>query len=139
MSSTFYKRVGALIFFIILSLSLKAQDHVPVNGVRDDRNSIYAFENATIHKTGSDILENGMLLVQDGKIVYVGPRKEAPRGSVLLDLNGQHIYPSFIDLYSQYGIIAKKPGKEARRRGPQLDRSRKGPVYWNDAIRADYS
>ena len=45
------------------------------------------------------------LLIQDDKILQmVDSIIDIPKGAVITDLKGDFIYPSFIDLYSNYGI-----------------------------------
>jgi len=54
-----------------------------------------------------------------------------PAQSVVTDLSGKTIYPSFIDLYSDFGV--NTPKSEGGGRGSQYDPSREG-FYWNDHI-----
>lgn len=51
-------------------------------------------------------IENGDLLVEDGRIVYVGPRREWPEASerLVIDATGKHITPGLIDAHSHTGI-----------------------------------
>ncbi|MDQ3190835.1 MAG: amidohydrolase family protein, partial [Bacteroidota bacterium] len=129
-----------LAFIILFSFKTSfAQETFPVNGVKDKRDLIwYAFTNATIVSDYKTILPNSTLLIRDGIIVASGTKVAIPKGAVVIDLNGKFIYPSFIDLYSNYGVPQAK-GKEKRGRGdgPQMESSQKGPFNWNEAIRPD--
>ena len=101
------------IFFIILIyfLSLEnllAQETFPINGVEDNRENYYAFFNANIVVDYNTTVENGTLIIKNGKIISVGKDINIPNGVRKFDLNGNFIYPSFIDLYSDYGIVKNK-------------------------------
>ena len=104
------------IFFIILIcfLSLEnlfAQETFPINGVEDNRENYYAFFNANIVVDYNKTVENGTLIIKNGKIISVGEDINIPNGVRKFDLNGNFIYPSFIDLYSDYGIAKNKSNR----------------------------
>ncbi|OIQ40572.1 MAG: amidohydrolase [Bacteroidetes bacterium MedPE-SWsnd-G1] len=126
--------LGCLFIFIITSI--KAQDYFPTNtSVKTINNSITVFTNATIHTDPSNFITNGTLIIQNEKIISVGKNLDIPKNAIVIDLNGKHIYPSFIDLYSNFGIAkSKRPSSSSRR--PQYDATRKG-YYWNDHILTD--
>ncbi|PWL38348.1 amidohydrolase [Flagellimonas aquimarina] len=115
------------------SVSLFAQDYFPKNdGVKTKNNNYMAFTNAKIYVTPNQIIENGTLLIQNGKVIQVGNTVSIPKNTVVEDLEGKYIYPSFIDVFSSFGV--KKPKKaESRGRSAQYNASREG-FYWNDHI-----
>lgn len=124
-----------LSFFIALTFSQTAngQTTFPVNGVADNDAIVYAFTNATIHVDAKTTIENGVLLVKEGRIVGVGSGISAPEGAVVEDVTGKHIYPSLIDPFSTYGV--KQPEKKkGGKPGPQYDPIKKGAFAWNDAL-----
>ncbi|MCH5721163.1 hypothetical protein [Niabella hibiscisoli] len=98
---------------LLLGLAeLRAQVTYPVNGIADERSRYYAFTNATIVKDGNTSLSNATLVIKDGKVVAVG-NVSVPDASVVVDCKGQFIYPSFVDIYSDYGIaVPQRPGGE---------------------------
>lgn len=127
------------LFLVLMLLSvslLQAQDYFPTNtGVKTTKNTTVAFTNAKIYVTPTNIIKKGTLLVKDGKIVSVGKSVSIPEGAKTVDLEGKTIYPSFIDLYSDFGV--KKPKRASRNnRSPQYDAGRTGH-YWNDHIRPE--
>lgn len=64
----------------------------------------FALTNATIHVGNGEVIENGMVLVSNGKIVDVRPT--APIADVaVFDCKGQHIYPGLILSSSQLGLV----------------------------------
>lgn len=129
------------LFFCVLfcaSLSMQAQEYFPKNdGVKAGVNTNYTvFKNAKIHVDPSTTISNGMFAVRDGKITAIGKSIKVPPNSVVVDLQGKEVYPSFIDLNTNFGI--KKPKREGPqgRSNPQYDPSREG-YYWNDHIRPE--
>ncbi|SFS49632.1 Imidazolonepropionase [Zhouia amylolytica] len=117
-----------------LSFSVFSQEYFPKNdGVKTSKNSYTAFTNAKIYVTPTEVLENATLLIQKGKVIAAGTSIEVPDNSITINLEGKYIYPSFIDIYSEFGV--EKP-KRQRSSGPQYDASRKG-YYWNDHIIPD--
>lgn len=64
----------------------------------------FALTNATIHVGNGQVIENGMVLVSNGKIIDVRPT--APIADVaVIDCKGQHIYPGLILANSQLGLV----------------------------------
>ncbi len=112
------------------SFSLFAQDYFPSNsGVIANNSNYTAFTNATIHVSPNQIIENGTLLIKGGKVVSVGESVSIPKNTTTIDLSGKTIYPSFIDMYTTFGVT--KPKRSGN--GPQYGASRSG-FYWNDHI-----
>src|SRR6056297_548699 len=88
------------------SLGMQAQEYFPKNdAVKAEVNTNYTvLKNAKIHVDPSTVIDNGMLAIKDGKITAVGKSVSIPANSVVIDLKGKEVYPSFIDLFSHFGI-----------------------------------
>ncbi len=115
-----------------------AQETFPVNGVTDSRNGSYAFTHATIVKNASVTLTNATLVIKNGKIVAVGTNITVPADATVIDCKDKYIYPSFIDIYSDYGMPAPSaPGARNVSATPQLSTNQKGAYGWNQAIHTD--
>ncbi|SDR95384.1 amidohydrolase family protein [Gramella sp. MAR_2010_147] len=115
--------------------SVQAQEYFPKNDGVKTRNTNYTvFKNAKIHVDPQTVINNGMFAIREGKITAVGKSINIPKNSMVIDLKGKEVYPSFIDLYSDFGI--PKPKRAEGGNGPQYDASREG-YYWNDHIRPD--
>ena len=115
-----------------------AQTGFPVNGVADPRSGIYAFTNATIVKDPQTTVQNASLVIRDGKIVAVGSGIAIPKEAIVVDCKGKFIYPSFIDIYSDYGTPAVPPPSRFSFSGPaQLTSNQKGAYGWNQALKSD--
>mgnify|MGYP000650705629 FL=1 len=93
-----------------------AQDNATPNGVADDRNNAYAYTNATIYQTNGEFLQDGTMLVSNGEIVEINSSAAAPEGYFEIDLEGDFIYPGFIDAYSGYGMpeVESESGRSFR-------------------------
>ncbi len=115
------------------SAFLFAQDYFPENdGVKANNNNYTAFTNAKIFVTPTEVITKGTLLIQNGKVVSVGTAVNLPANTVTINLEGKSVYPSFIDVYSKFGVEQPKR-KPGGRRSPQYDAAREG-FYWNDHI-----
>ncbi len=132
------------IFFFTLSVfsfAVSAQTTFPVNGVHDKNHNYTAFKNATIFLDGDRKIENATMLINDGKIVQIGNAVVIPKNTVVYDLTGKYIYPSFIDLYSDYGLpSSKKPKKGNEENHPNVkkEETKKGAYGWNPAIHPEF-
>lgn len=124
--------------FVTVVFQAIAQITYPVNGVADPRTGTYAFINASIVKDANTVIANGTLIIKDGKITAVG-KASVPEGYVVIDCKGKFIYPSFIDIFSDYGIpIPQRTGGQTSFFGPQqLTTNTKGPFAWNQAIKSE--
>jgi imidazolonepropionase-like amidohydrolase len=127
-----------LIFYCIVTLTVSAQQTFPVNGVQDYREDYIAFTHATIVKDSKTILKDATLIIKQGKIISVGNNITVPKDAASIDCKGKYIYPSFIDLMSDYGITVKEQPKRARNYyQAQFVSDTKGAYGWNQAIRPE--
>jgi imidazolonepropionase-like amidohydrolase len=140
----FISKLVLVLAFFPMSNALIAQVTFPDNGVDDPRHVYYAFTNATIVKDGVTTLTNATLVVKDRKIVAVGTNIKVPVGAVEVDCKDKFIYPSFIDIYADYGIPAPPAQQGGGGQGgggffapQQITSSAKGPQGWNQAIKSD--
>ncbi len=112
---------------------MTAQEYFPANdGVKSRNNNYTAFTNAKIFVSPTQIFEKATLLIQNGKVVQAGPNVVLPKNTVVVDLAGKWVYPSFIDLYSKLGVEQVKRETRAGR-SDQYGPTREG-YYWNDHI-----
>ncbi|MDT0606985.1 amidohydrolase family protein [Croceitalea rosinachiae] len=121
------------IALLLCGATLFAQDYFPKNdGVKSKNNNYIAFTNAKIYVSPVQVINKGTLLIQNGKVVQVGTSVTIPKNAVIEDLNGKSIYPSFIDVFSGFGV-EKAKRNPARGRSTQYEATREG-FYWNDHI-----
>ena len=123
--------------FALFAFAAKAQQTFPVNGTHDIRHNYYAFTHARIYQDYAHVIDDATLLVHDGVIVDAGTGITLPEGTVTYDCKGKTIYPSFIDLYTSYGMPVIPPDKRpARGRYPQMNTATPGAFSSNQAIRS---
>lgn len=127
------KRLLLALVFICLGTALQGQEYFPKSdGVKSNNNNFTAFTNAKVYVTPTQIIDNATLLIQNGKVVQVGKTVSLPKNSVIIDASGKYIYPSFIDIYSDFGV--EKPKKlPVSGRSAEYNPEREG-FYWNDHI-----
>ncbi len=125
-------KILQIIIALVLCSPIFAQETFPVNGVSDNFKPIYAFTNATIISSPGVEFKNSTLLIQGNKILALDSNLNIPKGAIIYDLNGDYIYPSFIDLYSDYGLPKAKQDKYNYR--PQYKSNKAGAYHWNEAI-----
>lgn len=119
-----------LFIFIVNSIFVSAQETFMVNGTHNKNHTTYAFTHATIYVDYTTKIEDATLIIRDGKIVEAAKKIEIPKGAVVYDLKGKFIYPSFIDLYADYGMPAPEKKKQPR----TTTSNKKGAFNWNQAI-----
>ena len=64
----------------------------------------FLIRGATVHPVASAEIQNGSVLVRDGKIVGVGRNLSAPKGTRVIEGKGLHVYPGLIDSATQMGL-----------------------------------
>ena len=141
------------LFFLLLLLSLRIhaqQDDAPVVGVSDKRVEVYGFKKARVVVDYQTTLENSDILISNGRIEAIGTNLTFPKGTVIYDLTGKTVYPSFVDAYAgNYGIKVQNPASETNpfaaffsppQRGGSLVATPEPRIadYWNDGINASY-
>jgi imidazolonepropionase-like amidohydrolase len=143
------------LFFLLLLFSLRLlaqQDDAPVAGVSDKRVEVYGFKNARVVVDYQTTLENTDILISKGRIEAVGTNLSFPKGTIITDLTGKTVYPSFVDAYAgNFGIKAQTPSAESNPFAafftpPQTGRTGTQSAapeariadYWNDGINATY-
>ncbi len=129
--------IAVLLLPLLIVFSGTAQETYPTNGVKDIRSGHYALTNATIHTSYNKSMENATLIIKDGIIQTVSPNFSVPVGAVKIDMGGNHIYPAFIELLSDYGMPEVEKGGSSRSQRPQFVSKKKGPYAWNEAIRPE--
>lgn len=135
------RRLKLLFSGLLFASLLQAQETFQVNGVGDKRDGCYAFTNATIVKDAQTTLTNAILVIRDGKIVSVGNGVAIPKDAVVVDCKDKFIYPSFIDIFSDYGMpqqARQQAGGGFNFNAPaQLTSNQKGAYGWNQALKSD--
>ena len=131
------RRIPVLIFLLFVGAKFTfGQLTFPVNGTTEPKHITYAFTNATVFTDYKTMLSKAVLLIRDGMVLDAGEKIIVPSDAVVIDLKGKFIYPSFIDIFSDYGLPEVK--KPVPSENPQLLSANKGAYNWNQAVRAEY-
>jgi len=89
--------------------------------------------NATILTAAGPPIENGAILLQDGKIAAVGRTVNAPGDAIVIDASGKWVTPGVIDTHSHLGVYAA-PGIESLADGNELTNPNTAEVSSEHAI-----
>jgi len=100
------------ILCLIFAGALWGQDAVPP--------SSFLLKGGTVHTISGPVIENGSILVRDGRIIGVGKNLSAPEGVPVIDITGRQVYPGMIDSGSSTGID-KEDTAEMGLFNPQLN------------------
>ena len=133
------RRCFSLFIGLLVVFCLNAQETFPTNGVYDHHERYYAFTGAYIHIDAERMVENATLVIRNGYVVSVSENGAVPDGAIEVDLDGKHIYPAFIDMYSNYGLpLAKRDRPQPGGRKPQPLSDKKGAYSWNEALKTEF-
>lgn len=81
------------ILTFLCCFSFYAQEYFPKNdGVVATNTNYTAFTNAKIYVTPTQVIENGTLLIKDGKVVATGTSVSIPKNTKIIDVSGKSIY-----------------------------------------------
>jgi imidazolonepropionase-like amidohydrolase len=127
-------------WFLILGSRLYSQETTfKTNGPDDYREGKHAFVHATVYISYNKKIDDAVLLIENGKVVAVNNAVMAGElggGYIIHDLKGKFIYPSFIDIFSDYGMPEVAKAKHSE--DPQMESNIKGAYGWNQAIHTDF-
>ena len=104
------KKAILLVYLLTVSTMILAQNNYPVVGISDERPEKYGLKNATVVVDYEETLPNTDILIVKGRIAAVGSNLTFPKGTVVKDIEGKMVYPSFIDLFTSYGL-PESPGE----------------------------
>jgi len=133
------RKLKLLLSGLLFTCMVNAQETFPVNGVADKREGCYAFTNATIVQSTNSTLQKATLVIRNGKIINVGVGIPLPKDAIVIDCSNKFIYPSFIDVYTDYGVQTPQRtlGGFNFNAPAQLTTNTKGAYGWNQAIKPE--
>jgi imidazolonepropionase-like amidohydrolase len=76
----------------------------PAAGAQSQPPSVYAITHAKIFTLAGSPIEDGTLVLRDGKIAAVGAAVEVPAGAQVIDAKGLQVYPGLFDAVTQMGL-----------------------------------
>ena len=104
----------------------------PTNGVAESKANYYALQHVNVYVSAYEFIENATVLIKGDKIEKIAKIILLPDACVEIDMEGQTIVPAFIELYSNTALPLPTNTSVGYR--PQLETSKKGAYYWNEAI-----
>lgn len=110
----------------------------PVRGLREEKPSQVALVGVRVWMGPGQVLSEGAILLNKGKIVYVGPAKElrVPKeAQVRTYPPGTWVYPAFVEPW----VPLESPAPSRRDDRPQYESGRHPLLYPNEAIRMDFA
>lgn len=90
--------LGALVSF---TAAVFAQDDVYPAAKQNKKTAIVG---ATVHVGNGQVIENGTIVFDNGKIVYAGDAAAAPKAENTIDAKGKQVYPGLILPSSNLGL-----------------------------------
>jgi imidazolonepropionase-like amidohydrolase len=90
-----------LLSWLSFSQAALASDQIP-GGPQENPIAIVG---ATLHPIVGDVIEDGAILFDKGKIVALGAEIDIPNDAQVIDAEGKHVYPSLIEAYSDIGLV----------------------------------
>ncbi|MCV6630365.1 MAG: amidohydrolase, partial [Flavobacteriaceae bacterium] len=130
------KKLLLLLLLLGGGLTMEAQIYFPKNdGVPTSNQGYTAITEATIVVDAKTTIKNASLLLHQGRVVQVGKNTQLPSNTVVHSAKGMYIYPSFVEVFSDFGMQKPKRAKGGFT-NPQYDAKRTG-FYWNDHIQSD--
>ena len=66
---------------------------------------VYAIRNARIVPVSGPTIENGTVVIRDGKIEAVGPNVSVPAGAQIIEGQGLQVYPGMFDAGTSLGLV----------------------------------
>jgi len=93
--------VATLINMNLLFLPALPSDQVPA----PKQSKPIALVGATVHTVSGDVIADGTILFEEGKIKTIGPDPALPENCEQIDVNGKHVYPGLISANTSLGLV----------------------------------
>lgn len=76
------------------------------DGGADAAAGVFALVGATVHPVGAPAIENGVVVVRNGRVEAVGPADQVtvPADAQRVDVSGKHVYPGMTDVSTSLGL-----------------------------------
>jgi len=97
----FVRTLLSVLVFSAIVISAQAQTEI----TRQARADKFALTNATIYTVTNGVIENGTIVINNGIIEAVGANVTIPSDAIVVDYDGQEIYPGMIDSGTQLGLV----------------------------------
>lgn len=91
------KKIAYIILLVCSGVAALAQ-------VPKGKYGTFVLTNATVETVTKGTINNGTVIITNGKITYVGAATAAPQGAEVIDCKGKWIHPGFIDGGTNIGL-----------------------------------
>ncbi|HEX8836522.1 MAG TPA: amidohydrolase family protein [Candidatus Acidoferrum sp.] len=92
------------LFCTLCLLSVTGFLSAPATNAQAQQPSVYAITHAKIFTLAGSPIEDGTLVIRDGKIAALGASVEVPAGAQVIDARGLQVYPGLFDAITQMGL-----------------------------------
>ncbi|HEV2197174.1 MAG TPA: amidohydrolase family protein [Candidatus Acidoferrum sp.] len=92
------------LLYVLCLLNFQYFLFAPVSDAQAQPPSAYAITHAKIFTLAGSPIEDGTLVIRDGKIAAVGSSVEVPAGAQVIDAKGLQVYPGLFDAVTQMGL-----------------------------------
>lgn len=132
-------KYSSLLFFLLIFTNLEAQFRLPQARLSDEKTHTFLLVNATLVMEPGSKMEAASIYVKDGRIAAIGKNLSVPEGIYRRDAGGAWVYPSFIDLFSSFGLqgSASRTGDRNYPLTPQYESNRPGVFLWNQCLKPE--
>jgi imidazolonepropionase-like amidohydrolase len=89
---------------LALAFALPVFAQTPAQISAQDSSSVYAIKGAKIFTLAGTPIDNGVVVIRDGKIAAVGADVAIPEGAKVIDATGLQVYPGMFDPVTQVGL-----------------------------------
>lgn len=94
------KKFNYILTLVVVTISFVGQAQSPKG-----KYGIFALTNANIETVTKGVINNGTVIIRNGKIEAVGTNVQVPQGAQVIDCKGSWIYPGMIDSGSRLGLF----------------------------------
>ena len=92
------------LLYILCLLNFLCFFFAPIADAQAQAPSVYAITHAKIFTLAGSPIDDGTLVIRDGKIAAVGSSVEVPAGAQVIDAKGLQVYPGLFDAVTQMGL-----------------------------------
>lgn len=138
--AAFFALSFILCWFTVLPAIAQESFPQPFGEVANKKSACYVLTNVRIVVSPTSMIESGTVVIREGIIEAVGAKITIPQDAVVYDLKGKTVYPSFIEMDSDYGMpVPPPPGVPNRftQSPPQYESKTQGAYSWNEALKPE--
>ncbi len=106
----------------------------PVEGIQNTNTGSIAFTGIKLYIRPEKVIDNGVLLIKNGRVVAAGAGLPIPKDFTVRHLPGYRIYPGLIDIFSRFGL---PPADKNNPEKAGTDNPNTAPGHTNQAVKPE--